>query len=1160
MTCDVCGTSNKEGRKFCRECGSPLAAVCGNCGAVNEADDKFCGNCGQALGTEESTPTSTTSQPFTPQQPEQRFVSVLFADIVGYTTLSEDRDSEDVRDLLTVYFERSRAIIERFGGTVDKFIGDAVMGIWGATVVMEDDAQRAVRAALELVDMVDGLGEELGIDGLVLRAGVNSGTTSVGPGGNEKGLVVGDLVNTASRLQSIAEPGTVFVGSATRDVTQRSIDYEDVGERQVKGKSESVHAYRAVRVASLVQGRLDDEIRQPPFVGRERELRLLKDSLTAVESEQRSRMVSIVGEAGIGKTRLAEEFKKFIDGYAQTIYWHWGRSPSYGDGVTFWALGEIIRSRAGIAEGEDPARSRTRIRTMLAQFVSDDKDRDWIEPRLSGLLGLADMPSDSRSELFAALRSLFQNIALQGPVVLVFEDLHWADVGLLDFIAELVERSTRSPILVVTVARPDLLDRRPDWGTQQRNSIGVRLGPLPEDDMRQLLTEYIPGVRDEIVDRIVHRVSGYPLYAVEIVRMLLATGELEQEAGLFRYVGDPDEMALPDTLQTVIGARLDRLNPDQRGVLQDGSVLGQTFTLRAISALTGRSQDQLQIDLGALINLELLDIEDDPRSPERGQYRFVQSLIRETAYGRLSRDDRRSKHLAVAEYFEAFDDPELAGVISSHYMGAYRATPDGPERETMVGQARSALTDAAGRAAALHSYLQAMDLYDQAIELAPDDETKARLKLGALVSANRQGEVDRGLAYAASARMLFEKAMNIKGLRELAAAEGDLLNSHYRSPEALEVVKGVYAELDAIEDSVDVRLVSEAARSYALTRNVDEAIEACDRVLATGADFNLPETYLDVLITKATAVAFADRRLEAYTILRGAAIEAENRGLLREALRAVNNLSVVVYARNPLETVATTERALDLATRSADHSWIVRKTFDVALHRDLRQGTYRRGETLLESIDDGTLSDFWLALLRILRTRYDLRREGTQEKLDEAIEANAYFSASDDPQIGYQNQVGKAELLVEAGRWDQAFDLAIEADHAISWEGQWFSVLASAWLGDRQRFTKARSVAESLELPGLERYLEAIGVGLEGELDESARLFGEAIEVLSPRLHPDYMVQLKAVFAKTVGLDHPSAYQAAREAHEWCVETGTKSLLNTFSEVMPAADDTAIAG
>ncbi|MDH5372790.1 MAG: AAA family ATPase, partial [Acidimicrobiia bacterium] len=497
MTCRACGAENREDRKFCRECGNSLDVPCPNCGAANDPGDKFCGTCGHQLAETSSVPTPE-ARPDAGTSAEKRFVSVLFADLVGYTTYTEQRDSEDVRDMLTVYFERSREIVERFGGTIDKFIGDAVMGVWGATSGREDDAERAVRAALELVDMVSALSAELDQPELILRAGVNSGAAVVGPGGNKEGMVVGDLVNTAARLQSIAEPGAVFVGDTTHSVTNRAIQYESMGSREVKGKEEPVSAWKALRIGGMMGGKAEGELRHPPFVGRDREMRLLKDQLSAVESEQRARLVSIVGEGGIGKTRLAEEFKNHLDGFTDDVYWHQGRSPSYGDGVAFWALGEMVRRRAGIVEGEDPARARTRLRTCVAEFVTSEEDRRWIEPRLEGLLGLAEMPPGGRAELFSALRSFFLNISTRGTTVLVFEDLHWADAGLIDFIAELVERSTRSPLLVITLARPDLLDGVPTWGAQHRSSMAVRLAPLTDADMRRMVGEYLPGIDNDV--------------------------------------------------------------------------------------------------------------------------------------------------------------------------------------------------------------------------------------------------------------------------------------------------------------------------------------------------------------------------------------------------------------------------------------------------------------------------------------------------------------------------------------------------------------------------------------------------------------------------------------------------------------------------------------
>ncbi|MEE8407405.1 MAG: adenylate/guanylate cyclase domain-containing protein, partial [Acidimicrobiia bacterium] len=890
MICNDCGAENRAGRKFCMDCGTALGLVCPGCSTTSDPGDSFCGECGEDL-TVDASAVEAADRQVGPNAltTEKRFVSVLFADLVGYTTLSEHHDSEEIRDMLTTYFDRAREIIERFGGTVDKFIGDAVMGVWGATVVQEDDAERGVRAALELVDMVDALGDELGED-LMLRAGINSGATAVGPGGNEQGLVVGDLVNVASRLQSIAAPRTVFVGEATESVTRRSIDYIYEGERSVKGKSEAVPAWRALRVASMVGGRDTEEVRQPPFVGREREMRLVKDALSAVESERRARLVSIIGEAGIGKSRLADEFKNHIDGFTQDVYWHQGRSPSYGEGLTFWALGEMVRQRAGILETEEPARAMIRLRATVADFVSSDDNRQWIEPKLAGLLGLAKMPPGTRSELFSALRAFFQSISERGPTVLVFEDLHWADDGLLEFVTELVERSTRSPLLVITLARTDLLERQPSWGSQHRNSVGLRLPSLSESEMIQMLSEYLPGLSGKVITSLADRTAGIPLYAVEMVRMLISSGQLELVEGEYRFEGDADSMALPESLQAVIGARIDRLGDEERSVLQDASVLGHSFTLEGLAAMRESDRGEVETSLRRLVQAEVLDIEDDPRSPERGQYHFLQSLIREVAYGRLSRGDRREKHLAVAAHYERVDDPELAGVLAGHIMGAYEASPEGPERDALAARALGSLVDAAERALALHSYAQALNLLDGATGLALEADARADLQLRAAEVAEFAGEVERSLGYAETAVNYFEGRNDVDGIRRAAVSRSSTYNSNYRSPEALEVIEAVYRDIDEVDDAVTAQVAAEAGRSYMLNGRADDAIEAIERLLPVAAREGLTDLALDSLVTQATALGNVGRGVEARAILQGTAAVAEDTGHLTTALRALNNL------------------------------------------------------------------------------------------------------------------------------------------------------------------------------------------------------------------------------------------------------------------------------
>ena len=578
--CSNCGTENEPGRKFCRECGTRLAAGCPNCGTPNAADAKFCGECGIAL-----VPTAARhgpeQQPIPPRAApapvaERRVVSILFADLVGFTPFAEERDAEETRETLSRYFELAREVIGRYGGTVEKFIGDAVMAVWGAPVATENDAERAVRAGLDLVGSVGGLAP-----GVQARAGVLTGEAAVTIGATDQGMVAGDLVNTASRLQSVAPPGSVLVGAATFQAAANAIVFEEAGEQVLKGKVAPVRAWRALRVVAEVGGRNRREAVEAPFVGRDEELRQLKDFFHATTREKRARLVSVVGPAGIGKSRLAWEFLKYIDGLLEGVWWHDGRSPSYGDGITFWALGEMIRGRAGLRESDDQATTRARITASVEEHIADPDERRWIERALLVLLGAES--GMSSEELFPAWRTFFERLSEVSPVAMVFEDLHWADRGTLDFIDHLLEWSRTRPIFVLTLARPELLERRADWGAGKRNFASLFLEPLDEPAMRELLLGLVPALPEPALRAILAQADGIPLYAIETIRMLVAEGRLELRGNTYAPLGDLTRFAVPDTLTALIAARLDALDPADRAIVQDASVLGQSFTVAALA-------------------------------------------------------------------------------------------------------------------------------------------------------------------------------------------------------------------------------------------------------------------------------------------------------------------------------------------------------------------------------------------------------------------------------------------------------------------------------------------------------------------------------------------------------------------------------------------------
>ncbi|MDX6656879.1 MAG: hypothetical protein QOH62_1672, partial [Solirubrobacteraceae bacterium] len=568
-TCSACGTENRPGRRFCGQCGAALEIECPACGTANDPADRFCGRCGTGLAAD----AASGASPVPASVSERRLVSVLFADLVGFTTLSEHRDPEEVRELLSRYFDRCRTLIERYGGTVEKFIGDAVMAVWGTPVAREDDPERAVRAALALTQTVIALGEEVGMPDLRVRAGVLTGNAAVELGAGGEGMVLGDTVNTASRLQSIAAPGTVLVDDVTRRASEAAIAYEDAGSHEVKGREQPVHAYTALSVVAGAGGARRSVGLEAPFVARDRELTHIVEAFEASAEESRAQLVTVIGEAGTGKSRLLWEYFKYIDGVEKFVRWHQGRCPSYGEGVAYWALAEMVRSRADILEEEEPASARAKLRAAVEAHVPDERERRLVEPRLAHLLGLEQRVAPDRADLFSGWRLFFERIASAEPVVLVFEDLQWADSGLLDFIDYLIEWSAEFPIFVLALARPEIATTRPTWHSD------IALGPLSDEAMRGALEGLVPGLPDDVARRILARAEGVPLYAVETVRMLLDRGVLAQDGSRYVVTGDVTDLDVPETLHALVAARLDGLDPPERMTLQLASVLGQVFTL-----------------------------------------------------------------------------------------------------------------------------------------------------------------------------------------------------------------------------------------------------------------------------------------------------------------------------------------------------------------------------------------------------------------------------------------------------------------------------------------------------------------------------------------------------------------------------------------------------
>ncbi len=1078
MICAACGTTNAPGRKFCGECGSVLAQPCPQCGAGNEPGTKFCGECGSPLVAVAVAPAAQPTVPVVVVEPvaERRLVSVLFADLVGFTSISEGRDSEDVRELQSRYFDTCRRLIELYGGTVEKFIGDAVMAVWGTPTATEDDAERAVRAALDLVAAVTALGDEVGIGELRARAGVLTGEATVNIGADGEGMVSGDIVNTASRVQSLAGPGQVLVGDPTRRSTEPTIAYEDAGAHELKGKEGLHKLWRAIRVVSGARGALKSEGLEAPFVGRDRELRQIKDLFHACAEERRAHLVSVTGIAGIGKSRLAWEFYKYFDGLAQIIYWHRGRCLSYGEGVTYWALADMVRMRCRISEDEGPASAADKLREVLDEHVTDPGERAFVEPRMGHLLGIEEGSAFTREDLFAAWRVFFERLADVFPTVLAFEDMQWADASLLDFIEYLLEWSRQSPILVVTAARPELVDKRPTWGAGKRNFTSIYLEPLSETAMRELLEGLVPGLPTRLRDQILARAEGVPLYAMETVRMLLDQGHLVREGSTYQPAGEVESLEVPETLHALIAARLDGLTQQERQVVQDGAVLGKTFTRDALADLSGIPDAALDSVLVGLVRKEVLSIQSDPRSPEHGQYGFLQDLTRRVAYETLARRERRNRHLAAAAYMErAFpDDDEVVEVLASHYLDAHTAAPDMDAGGEVMRRAHELLVRAAERARSLGASTEARRYYSQAAELTGDLLEQAGLLDKAAEMALLTADHEEVVALAQRAMDLYDGAGDPRRAAMVSMKLSRVERLNGRTPEAIERLEHAYQIMSTQPDGDHAMLTAWLAASLFFAGQKERSAALADEALEIAEALALPAVLIRGWMTKGM-VASSSRPEEARGLFQLALEMADRYGVREDASQANGNLSDLNFRRDRYaDALVLLERSAADARMigSRAHEWFALSESTYALYMLGRwdEAMAAFGELPRELLASaGTLQSPLSSILEI---------ELWRGNLDEGRELLASYDRmedSDDIQERAAYAGAKACVRYFEGRYAEAVESgerALEAADSMGPDGQdikmglTWALEAAVASGDRIAVDRLAGWVEALP-PGL---------------------------------------------------------------------------------------------
>ena len=1165
LNCSNCGTENEAGRKFCKECGAALVIVCDVCSSPNAPDSKFCGECGSPIETGAAAPIPAAAPPPTPST-ERRLVSVLFADLVGSTNLAEGRDPEEVRDLLSRYFDTARETIERYGGLVEKFIGDAVMAVWGTPSAHEDDAERAVRAALELLEGVEALGADVGAD-LRARAGVLTGEAAATVGATSQGIVAGDLVNTASRLQSMAEPGTVLVGETTVRATGRAIAFEKVGDLTLKGKDAAVPAWRALRVLGELRGVGRGEAIEPPFVGRAEELRSIKELVRATGAERKPRLLSVTGIAGVGKSRLAWELLKWIDGFVEVLYWHRGRCPSYGDGVTFWALGEMVRMRAGIAETDDPATSRRKLSASVAEFVTDPDERRWIEPRLAHLLGLDPAPHGDREELFAAWRAFFERIAEQGSIVMVFEDIQWADPGLLDFIESILEWSKSHPILIVTMARPELADKRPNWGSGQRSFTAMHLERLPDPVIAELVEGFVQGMPPESVEAIVARAEGMPLYAVETVRMLADRGALEARDDSYVLVGEVGTLdRIPETLHALIAARLDVLPPEDRALVQDASVVGMSFTVEGLVAVSGLTREQVEERLRELVQREFLELEVDPRSPERGQYSFLQALIKEVAYSTLSKPDRRSRHLATAHHLESLGEDELAGVVATHYVEAYRASPEGPEADALAARARDWLSQAAQRALSLGSPEQAIGYAEIALDVTPKGPERASLLTTAASAATLAAWFDRAEALAEEAIALHEDLGDQAAAARATADLYELYRAQGRRTEAAERMERALESLGGADEEVAARLCAKLAIALSATGAAEAAVAWAERALTIAERLHLTDVLIEALGAKSQAYFNLGRHREATILGHGELELADEIGSLRYRSLALMAIGLGSAEEDPAGSVRAFLESAEAARRGGDRNREVLGLTNAA-EGAIELGSWEEAEEALQhvvgrevGIETELAREFSEILLQAHRGEVGAAR-GRLDGLARRVEGAE--------QLAMRTWFGRDSALVHLLGGDPAlaFEAAIEAlelepggpnAHYSARE----AARAAVWLRDPVALHRALDASAQLRGRWFEvvrRTAEAGLAALEGRHEEALAGYERALgewRTLDSRLDQAFC----AADMAHVLPDEELTNAALAESTAFLTEIGAVSLLERIEAARPSRAHAEVAG
>ena len=833
---------------------------------------------------------------------ERKLVTVVFCDLVGFTSRAEALDPEDVEAILRPYHERLRAELERHGGTVEKFIGDAVMAVFGAPQVHEDDGERAVRAALAIRDWVTDEPE------LEVRIAVNTGEALVSldarPEAGE-GMVAGDVVNTAARLQASAPVNGILVGEQTQRATSHVIDYREAEPAEAKGKANPVPTWEALQ-ARAGFGVDVRQLARTGLVGRADELGGLRDAFEQVRHERQPRAVTLVGAPGLGKSRLVYELFRTVEEDPELVYWRQGRCLPYGDGVSFWALAEVVKAQAGILETDSFEEAESKLRRAVSETVGAGGDAEWVLTHLRPLVGLAGIASGGESrqaESFFAWRRFLEDVASERPFVLVFEDLHWAEERFLDFVEHLLEWAADVPLLLLCTSRPELLTRRPGW------SNTLQLSPLSTDDTASLLHALLARsvLPAEVQATLLERAGGNPLYAEEFARMV---GER----------GFDGELSLPETVQGVIAARIDGLPPEDKELLQDAAVVGKVFWAGAVAAMTGDDRWTLEERLQRLARRDFLRRERRSSVEGESEYAFLHVLVRDVAYGSIPRSGRAVKHRLAAEWLETLSDDrteDRAELLAHHYGRALelaRASGSAGEAQRLEEPARRYLVLAGDRAFQL-DVLKAASYYEQALTaLSPDDPERAHVRVKIADTAQEDGRLHEAVAGYDEAIPILLAEGDVQAAGEamvrLAVALwrlGDTARSRSVLEEAVALL-----EQEPLGPTL-VRAYARTAVNHVLAGRRREGLEWTDKALPLAERFELIGEVVRLLQMRGIAKEQSGVTVGLDDLRQALALALEH-GLGFEAATAYLNLGETIYAtEGPAKELELFEEGIEFA-------------------------------------------------------------------------------------------------------------------------------------------------------------------------------------------------------------------------------------------------------